>query len=103
MDFRHEWKHEIGYSDLLALRVRLTERRAEALELLLCGAYGARRPRVFLPVIAKKGALRRAGAGSYSVERDHADSPFRGLSRARSIRRSPGNAFLFVSQYSKNR
>lgn len=24
MDFRHEWKHEIGYSDLLALRNRLT-------------------------------------------------------------------------------
>ncbi len=24
MDFRHEWKHEIGYSDLLALRNRLS-------------------------------------------------------------------------------
>lgn len=23
MDFRHEWKHEIGYADLLALRARL--------------------------------------------------------------------------------
>lgn len=23
MEFRHEWKHEIGYSDLLALRCRL--------------------------------------------------------------------------------
>lgn len=24
MEFRHEWKHEIGYADLLALRARLT-------------------------------------------------------------------------------
>ena len=24
MDFRHEWKHQIGYADLLALRSRLT-------------------------------------------------------------------------------
>lgn len=24
MEFRHEWKHEIGYADLLALRTRLT-------------------------------------------------------------------------------
>ena len=23
MEFRHEWKHEISYSDLLALRARL--------------------------------------------------------------------------------
>lgn len=23
MDFRHEWKHEIGWGDLLALRSRL--------------------------------------------------------------------------------
>ena len=29
MDFRHEWKHEISYSDLLALRARLPAVMAE--------------------------------------------------------------------------